>query len=80
MSRIFFQKSYIAIFPSYKKNDTHKHPFLHLFFGKNGCNIIIDGKEIEGNIPEDSALSVKLVNTLIESADKNGEFVPFVVE
>lgn len=40
---------------------------------------IENDREIAGNKPEDSALSVKLVNTLIESADKNGEFVPFTV-
>ena len=41
---------------------------------------IEEGKEVTGNIPEDSALSVKLVNTLAESSDKNGEFVDFITE
>lgn len=41
---------------------------------------IEEDKEVLGNIPEDSALSVKLVNTLAESSDKNGEFVDFITE
>lgn len=41
---------------------------------------IENGKEIIGNAPEDSALSVKLVEKLIESSDKNGEFVKFIEE
>jgi predicted dehydrogenase len=36
--------------------------------------------DITGNIPEDSALSVKLISALIESSDKNGEFVDFITE
>ena len=50
MSRIVFQKSYITIVPSFEKTDTHKHPLMHLFFGKNGCKITADGNEIQGNI------------------------------
>ena len=58
----------------YEPNDMYAAEIAYL------VDCIENNKEIEGNIPEDSALSVKLVNTLIESADKNGEFVPFVVE
>lgn len=50
MSRIVFQKSYIVIIPSFGKTDTHKHPLMHLFFGKHGCKVTADGKEIRGNI------------------------------
>lgn len=50
MSRIVFQKSYIVIVPSFDKTDTHKHPFMHLFLGKNGCKITANNKEIQGNI------------------------------
>ncbi|MDE7062670.1 MAG: hypothetical protein K2O73_05430, partial [Lachnospiraceae bacterium] len=50
MSRIVFQNSYIAIIPSFEKTDTHKHPMTHLFFGRNGCKITADGKEIQNNI------------------------------
>lgn len=50
MSRIVFQKSYIVIIPSFEKTDMHKHPLAHLFFGRHGCIITADGKEIQGNI------------------------------
>lgn len=50
MSRIIFHELYIAVIPTYNKTDSHKHPFMHLFFGKNGCKIIADKKEIQGNI------------------------------
>jgi len=41
----------------------------------------IDGKvENTFNPPEGSALTIKLVNTLMESSDKNGEFIPFSAE
>lgn len=49
MSRIVFQKSYIVIIPSFDKTDTHKHPFMHMFFGKSGCRITVDKKDIQGN-------------------------------
>lgn len=38
---------------------------------------LVNNKENTMNTPEDSALSVKLINTLIESSEKNGEFVKF---
>lgn len=50
MSRIVFQKSYIVVIPSFDKTDIHKHPFMHLFLGKNGCKITADKKDIQGNI------------------------------
>ena len=50
MSRIVFQKSYIVIIPSFGAADTHKHPLSHLFFGKHGCKVTADGKEIQGNV------------------------------
>lgn len=50
MSRIVFQKSYIVIIPSFGVADTHKHPLSHLYFGKYGCKITADGKEIQGNV------------------------------
>lgn len=50
MSRIIFQESYIVMIPSFRKTDTHKHPFMHLFFGKNGCKIKTDKKELQNNI------------------------------
>ncbi|MCH5296566.1 MAG: helix-turn-helix transcriptional regulator [Ruminococcus sp.] len=50
MSKIVFQNSHIVVIPSFRKTATHKHPFLHLFFGKNGCKITANGREIQGNI------------------------------
>lgn len=50
MSRIIFHESYIVVIPSFNKTVTHKHPFMHLFCGKNGCKVIADEKEIQGNI------------------------------
>ena len=41
----------------------------------------IDGKlENDFNPPEGSALTIKLVNTLVESSNKNGAIIPFTVE
>ena len=40
---------------------------------------LVNNKDVSQNSPEDSALSVKLVETLVKSADNNGEFVPFVI-
>ena len=50
MSRILFQESYIVIVPSFEKTATHKHPFMHLFFGQNECKIKTDKIELQGNI------------------------------
>lgn len=50
MSRIVFHESYIVVIPTYNRTASHKHPFMHLFLGENGCKIIADKKEIQGNI------------------------------
>ena len=31
MSRIFFEDTYIAVIPTYLKNEEHKHSMLHVF-------------------------------------------------
>ena len=50
MSRIIFQESYIVVVPTFDKTATHKHPFMHLFFGtgqlKNPALFGINPKEI----------------------------------
>ncbi len=38
---------------------------------------IINNKENVGNPPESAALTIKLINTLMESSDKNGDYIPF---
>ncbi len=50
MSRIIFQESYIVVLPSFGKTATHKHPFMHLFVGANGCKIKVEKKELQSNI------------------------------
>ena len=50
MSRIIFQESYIVVLPSFSKTATHKHPFMHLFVGVNGCKIKVEKKELQSNI------------------------------
>ena len=50
MSRIIFQESYIVVIPSFSKTATHKHPFMHLFVGANGCKIKVEKKELQSNI------------------------------
>lgn len=50
MSLIFFEKSYISVFPSYSETEIHKHNMLHVFFGKNDMSIFADGKNFSGNI------------------------------
>ncbi len=50
MSHIIFQESYIVVLPSFSKTATHKHPFMHLFVGVNGCKIKVEKKELQSNI------------------------------
>ena len=50
MSRIIFQESYIVVLPSFSKTATHKHAFMHLFVGINGCKIKVEKKELQSNI------------------------------
>ena len=50
MSRIIFQESYIVVLPSFSKTATHKHPFMHLFVGANGCKIKVEKRELQSNI------------------------------
>lgn len=49
MSRIFFQKSYIVVLPSFASTAAHKHPFLHLFCSEGGCRISAEDELIQGN-------------------------------
>ena len=35
MSRIVFDETYIAVFPSYEETELHKHSMLHVFIGKD---------------------------------------------
>ena len=56
----------------YEPNDMYQAEIEHLV----EC---IENDKVVSNVPEDSALSVKLVNALVESANNNGEFVPFIV-
>lgn len=48
MSRIIFQNFYFVILPTFSKADLHKHPMLHVFYGKEGCNIIVNDIEYSG--------------------------------
>lgn len=50
MSRIIFQESYIVVLLSFSKTATHKHPFMHLFVGANGCKIKVEKRELQSNI------------------------------
>lgn len=50
MSRIVFHESYIIVMPTYNKAASHKHPAMHLFYSKKGCKIMVDQKEIRGNV------------------------------
>ena len=49
MSRIIFQKTYIVVLPSFESTAAHKHPFLHLFWGKAGCRIDLDHQVLQGD-------------------------------
>ncbi|MGN0386747.1 MAG: hypothetical protein ACI4EX_12800 [Lachnospiraceae bacterium] len=69
MSRIVFRESYIVVIPSFDKTDMHKHPFMHLFFGKKGCKITVEKKEIQGNII--------LLDTNVEHIAKEGNGCDF---
>lgn len=69
MSRIIFQKSYITILPSFKKADTHKHPLLHMFFGKDNCKIMVNDTVVEG--------PVLLLNSNVKHTAKAGNGCTF---
>ena len=43
MSRIFFEDTYIAVIPSYKGTEMHKHSMLHVFVGND--TIHMEGTE-----------------------------------
>lgn len=49
MSRIIFQKSYIIVLPSFASTAAHRHPFLHLFCGADGCRISAADGPMEGS-------------------------------
>ncbi|MBQ8281049.1 MAG: helix-turn-helix transcriptional regulator [Lachnospiraceae bacterium] len=48
MSRIVFQNSYLMVVPSFVKTESHKHPMMHIFLGKNDCRITVNGQEYFG--------------------------------
>ena len=50
MSRIFFEKNYILIKPSYKQTKEHKHNMLHLFVGKDTLTLSCEKGKVSGRV------------------------------
>lgn len=50
MSKIYFEKNYILIKPSYKQTNEHKHNMLHLFVGKSMLTLSCEKGEVCGRV------------------------------
>jgi len=50
MSRLFFEKEYIAVIPSYKQTDEHKHNMMHLFVGTDPLVLECERGTVKGKI------------------------------
>lgn len=77
MSRIFFDDTYIAVIPSYKETDVHKHSMLHVFVGNGRLDLdgntsgrmIILEQDIEHKRPEGNLLFFLFVDPTSSFAD-----------
>ncbi len=50
MSWLFFEKEYIAVIPSYKQTDEHKHNMMHLFVGTDPLVLECERGTVKGKI------------------------------
>lgn len=65
------EESFVA---EYEPNNSHMAEIEYFM------DCVENDKEITLSVPQSTALSVKLINTLIESSNENGAFVPFTAE
>lgn len=50
MFKLFFEKTYIIVVPTYKETLVHHHNMLHVFFGNGDLRLSAGGKELCGNV------------------------------
>ena len=50
MFKLFFEKTYIIVVPTYKETLVHRHNMLHVFFGKGELSLYAGGKTVHGNV------------------------------
>lgn len=50
MSRLIFEKEYIAVIPSYKQTEKHKHNMMHLFVGKRSLLLECENGPVTGKV------------------------------
>lgn len=50
MFKLFFEKTYIIVVPSYKETLAHRHNMLHVFFGNGDLQLSVSGKAVCGNV------------------------------
>lgn len=48
--KLFFEKTYIIVVPTFKDTLVHHHNMLHVFFGNGDLKLSACGKEICGNV------------------------------
>ena len=50
MFKLFFEKTYIIVVPTFKDTLVHRHNMLHVFFGNGKLSVNAGGKEVCGNV------------------------------
>ena len=50
MFKLFFEKTYVIVVPSFKDTLVHRHNMLHVFFGNGNLSVNVDGKDVCGNV------------------------------
>ena len=50
MFKLFFEKTYIIVVPTFKDTLVHRHNMLHVFFGNGKLSVNAGGKENCGNV------------------------------
>lgn len=48
--KLYFEKTYIIVVPTYKETLVHHHNMLHVFFGNGDLRLSVSGKEFCGNV------------------------------
>lgn len=48
--RLFFEKTYIIVVPTFKDTLIHHHNMLHVFFGNGDLQLSAGGKDFRGNV------------------------------
>lgn len=48
--KLYFEKTYIIVIPTYKETLVHHHNMLHVFFGNGDLRLSAGGEEFCGNV------------------------------